>query len=146
MKDKILKTVNHIYFGVYLYTGEAFYPTFHNGERFYYQGYWGFKLCYVMVLLYACAVVSLGKYCIGESVPCFVNHGIVDIILVLGTCFIIAKITSLGGKKGLLYFEQFTREPHLCKIKWMIISAFVFLLGIILFIIGEIYSPIIVDF
>ena len=83
MKEIILKIVCHIYYGVYLYTGEAFYPTFHNGKRSYYQGFWGFKLCYVMVFLYTYGAVSLGRYSMGEYAPHFFYHGIVNIIILL---------------------------------------------------------------
>ena len=78
----------------------------------------------------------------GEYAPRFFYHAIVNIIIVLSLSLIIAKTTSLGGGKGLLYFEQFARESRSCKIKWMIISAFVFIMGVFLFILGEICSPI----
>ena len=142
MKETILKTVCHIYYGVYLYTGEAFYSSFHNGKKSYYQGFWGFKLCYVMVFLYTYGTVSLGRYCMGEYAPRFFYHAIVNIIIVSSLSLIIAKTTSLGGEKGLLYFEQFARGSRSCKIKWMIISAFVFIMGVFLFILGGICSPI----
>jgi uncharacterized membrane-anchored protein YitT (DUF2179 family) len=46
-------------------------------------------------------------------------------------------MTSLEGDKGLTYFEQFDQESRSVKIKWMIIGAFIFFFGIVLFIIGN---------
>lgn len=140
MKERLLKLVNHIYFGIYLYPGEAFYPIFLDGERTYYKGFWGFKFCYIMVFLYAYGILSVLGHFMGEKIAYFVSssfvYKLVFIIITIGLTFIIERITSLGGKKGLNYFEQFTKEPRFEKIKWMIVGAVAFIVGIGLFIIG----------
>lgn len=136
MKDKILRVINHIYYGVYLYSGEAFYPQFYNGERTYYQGFWGFKFCYVMVFLYAFSAASFIGYCMGEDVLRFINSRFIFkllyIFFVIGLSFVIVKATSLGGKKGLSFFEQFIKDSCSERIKWMILGALCFIMGIML--------------
>jgi len=55
---------------------------------------------------------------------------------------IISRYTSLGGKEGLELFEQYFLISKIKKIKWMIIGAFAFLLGIVFFILGLIVFPV----
>jgi hypothetical protein len=140
MKEKLLELINHIYFGIYSYTGEAFYATFQNGRRQYYQGFWGMKLCYIMVFLYACGFVSFIGYLIGcyvlKIVNSFLVYKLIHIFLIIYVSLIISKYTSLGREKGLSLFEQFTLTPKISKIKWMIIGAIFFFLGIVFFAIG----------
>lgn len=147
MKEKIIKIINYIYFGIYLYTGEAFYTIFQNGQRNYYQGFWGFKLCYIMVFLYSYGLVSFFSYLIGNSVLQIINgsflYKLIYLFIICFTSMIISRYTSLGGKEGLELFEQYFLISKIKKIKWMIIGAFAFLLGIVFLILGLIVFPVV---
>lgn len=141
MKEKIIKIANRIYFGVYLFLGEAFYRTFIRGEKSYYTGFWGIKLCYIMVFLYSYGVMGVCWWLVGEDFFRFAKYSsdykFVYVASSVFLCIFITRLTHFNDDKGLAYFEQFVREPRSVKIKWKIISAFVFILGIILFAVGS---------
>ncbi len=140
MKEKIIKYINRIYFGIYLYTRELDIPTYYVGRKDYYRGQLGFKICCLLIMLYTSGFLSIIGAFGGEHFAYLIKGNFIYksiyIIIIICIYFLLSQITSLEGNKGLAYFEQFDREPRSIKIKWMIIGAFAFLLGIALFILG----------
>ena len=146
MKEKLIKYINRIYFGIYLYTRELDIPIYYVGRKDYYRGQLGFKICCLMIMLYASGFLSIIVFLVGEQFAYLIKsnfiYKIIYIILLLCIYFLFSQITSLEGNKGLAYFEQFDQEPHSIKIKWMVIGAFAFILGIAFFILGMKIFPI----
>lgn len=140
MKEKIIKFINQIYFGIYLCTGDALPPTMYKGRKTYLHSFWGNKLCFIMILFYVSSIVSLAVYCLGNNVAQLVyrdfEYRLIYIFLVIGISILISRITSLEGDKGLSYFEQFDQEPRSVKIKWMIYGALALILGMIICALG----------
>ena len=97
-------------------------------------------------MLYASGFLSIIVFLVGEQFAYLIKsnfiYKIIYIILLLCIYFLFSQITSLEGNKGLAYFEQFDQEPHSIKIKWMVIGAFAFILGIAFFILGMKIFPI----
>ena len=141
MNERLIKFINRIYFGIYLYTRGLDIPITYVGRKNYYRGQLGFKLCCFMVLLYVDGCMALLCYLLRFISPFFINNSstfkTVYFFLFITIYFIITQMTSLEGDKGLTYFEQFDQEYRSVKIKWMIIGAFIFFFGIVLFIIGN---------
>lgn len=135
MKEKIIKFINQIYFGIYLCTGEALPPTIYKGRKTYLHSFWGNKLCFIMILFYVSNIVSLAVYCLGNNIAHLVyrnfEYRLIYSFLVIGISLLIGRITSLEGEKGLSYFETFIAWPRSTKIKWEIYSVLAFIVGAI---------------
>ena len=146
MKEIIVSFINRVYFGIYLYTRELDIPVMYMGRKEYYRGQLGFKICNLMTFLYISGCLSFVGALGGETLLTLIKgnylYRIMYFILLIGISFLISKFSSLEGEKGLSYFEQFDQEPRSNKIKWMIISAFVFIIGILLFVLGVIVFPV----
>lgn len=140
MKEKIIKLISRIYFGLYLYTRALDIPITWAGRKEYYRGHFGSKICGFMVVLYANAFLSLAGVLGGDSLLELVKdwpfYKPLYIILLVSLCLFITEITSLEGDKGLSYFEQFDQEPRSTKVKWMIYGALAMILGMILCALG----------
>ena len=135
MKEKIIKFINQIYFGIYLCTGEALPPTMYKGRKTYLHSFWGNKLCSIMILFYVSSIVSLAVYCLGNNIAYLVyrdfEYRLIYSFLVIGISLLIGRITSLEGEKGLSYFVTFIAWPRSTKIKWEIYSVLAFIVGAI---------------
>ena len=146
MKDKLVRLINHIYFGVYQYTGEAFYPTFQMGRRYYHRGFWGMKLCHVMVFLFVFGIISIiGRFILNPFIHVVridLTYRLLFLPVTIACYLLIVRITSLDREEGLAYFEQFYKETRSEKVKWMIIGAVTFLVGVVLFVLGALAFPI----
>ena len=140
MKEKIIKLINRIYFGLYLYTRELDIPLKWGGRKDYYRGILGFKLYDLLVMFYANALLSFAGALGGDSLLELVKgwpfYKPLYIVLLIFLSLFISRITSLEGDKGLSYFEQFDIEPRSTKIKWMIYGALALVLGAILCALG----------
>ena len=140
MKEKIIKFINRIYFGIYLYTRELDIPVTWGGRKNYYRGHFGSKICALLVMFYANAFLSFIGILGGKPLLTFVKglpfYKYLYIVLLVGLCLFIIEVTSLEGDKGLSYFEQFDQEPRSTKIKWMIYGALALVLGAILCALG----------
>ena len=146
MKEIIVRFINRVYFGIYLYTRELDIPVLYMGRKEYYRGQLWFKICDLMVLLYTSGCLSFAGALGGETLLTLIKgnylYRIQYFILLIGISVLISQLSSLEGEKGLSYFEQFDQEPRSKKIKWMIISAFVFIIGILFFVLGIIVFPV----
>ena len=146
MKEIIVSFINRVYFGIYLYTRELDIPVMYMGRKEYYRGQLGFKICNLMTFLYISGCLSFVGALGGETLLTLIKgnylYRIMYFILLIGISFLISQFSSLEGEKGLSYFEQFDQEPRSKKIKWMIISAFVFIIGILFFVLGIIVFPV----
>ena len=146
MKEIIVRFINRVYFGIYLYTRELDIPVLYMGRKEYYRGQLGFKICDLMVLLYTSGCLSFAGALGGETLLTLIKgnylYRILYFILLIGISVLISQLSSFEGEKGLSYFEQFDQEPRSKKIKWMIISAFVFIIGILFFVLGIIVFPV----
>ena len=146
MKEIIVSFINRVYFGIYLYTRELDIPVMYMGRKEYYRGQLGFKICNLMTFLYISGCLSFVGALGGETLLTLIKgnylYRIMYFTLLIGISFLISQFSSLEGEKGLSYFEQFDQEPRSNKIKWMIISAFVFIIGILLFVLGVIVFPV----
>ena len=140
MKEKIIKLINRIYFGLYLYTRELDIPLKWGGRKDYYRGILGFKLYDLLIMFYANAFISFIGVLGGKPLLTFVKglpfYKFLYIVLLIFLSLFISRITSLEGDKGLSYFEQFDIEPRSTKIKWMIYGALALVLGAILCALG----------
>ena len=140
MKEKIIKLINRIYFGLYLYTKALDIPVRWAGSKDYYRGILKFKLYDLLVMLYANALLSFAGALGGDSLLELVKgwpfYKPLYIVLLIFLSLFISRITSLEGDKGLSYFEQFDIEPRSTKIKWMIYGALALVLGAILCALG----------
>ena len=146
MKEIIVSFINRVYFGIYLYTRELDIPVMYMGRKEYYRGQLGFKICNLMTFLYISGCLSFVGALGGETLLTLIKgnylYRIMYFILLIGISFLISQFSSLEGEKGLSYFELFDQEPRFNKIKWMIISAFVFIIGILFFVLGVIVFPV----
>lgn len=146
MKEIIVRFINRVYFGIYLYTRELDIPVIYMGRKEYYRGLLGFKICNLMIFLYISGCLSFVGALGGEALLTLIKgnylYRIMYFILLIGISFLISQFSSLEGEKGLSYFELFDQEPRFNKIKWMIISAFVFIIGILFFVLGVILFPV----
>ena len=146
MKEKIVRFINRVYFGIYLYTRELDIPVTYMGRKDYYRGQLAFKICNIMIFLYTSGCLSFVGALNGETLLTLIKgnylYRIMYFILLIGIYFLVSQFSSLEGEKGLSYFEMFYQEPRSNKIKWMIISAFVFIIGILFFVLGVILFPV----
>lgn len=146
MKEKIISFINRVYFGIYLYTRELDIPVIYMGRKEYYRGQLGFKICNFMIFLYISGCLSFVGALGGETLLTLIKgnylYRILYFILLIGIYFLVSQFSSLEGEKGLSYFEMFDKEPRSNKIRWMIISAFVLITGIVIFVLGVIVFPV----
>ena len=140
MKEKVIKLINRIYFGLYLYTKALDIPVSWAGSKDYYRGILRFKLYDLLVMFYANAFISFIGVLGGKPLLTFVKglpfYKFLYIVLLTCLSLFISRITSLEGDKGLSYFEQFDQEPRSVKIKWMIYGALALILGMIICALG----------
>lgn len=137
MKENIIKFMNQVYFGIYHFAGEALPPTLYKGRKTYLHSFWGYRLCCFMIFLYTLSIVSLVIFCLGESIVNLVYRDfgcrLIYFLFILGISFLIERITSLAGAKGLSYFETFIAWPRSTKIKWMIYGLLALIVSAILY-------------
>ena len=146
MKEKIIKFANRIYFGIYLCTRELDIPVIYMGRKDYYRGLLGFNICCLLIMFYVIGCISLIGSLGGEYLLTLIKgnflYKLIYFVLLIVFYFLFSEYTSLEKEKGLKYFEEFDQEPRSKKMRWLLFSIFVFIVGFLFFLFGLYIFPV----